>query len=137
MPAGSGLRRVITFQNRSSIDITFLLPAELAQKLIDFSQFALDQIVIVIAPGIPRDSACSGTGVACLGGSLKIIHRKHNDRACASQNLLRITAFFFSALHVTHFAVSTFIQPISEFICVWRGAAGRDAAGVKTNSASK
>jgi hypothetical protein len=50
---------------------------------------------------------------------------------------LWITAFFFPTLHVTHFTVSAFRQPISKFVCVWRATAGSDAAGVKTNLARK
>ena len=66
MPADAGLRRVIAFQNRPGIDITFLLPAERAKKLVDFIELVCNQVVIVIAPRISRDSACSGRRVACL-----------------------------------------------------------------------
>ena len=59
MPTDAGLRRVIAFQDRPGIDITLLLPAERAKKLVDFIQFVLDQIVIIIAPGIARDLSCS------------------------------------------------------------------------------
>jgi hypothetical protein len=137
MPADAGLRRVIAFQNRPGIDITFLLPAERVKKLVDFIELVCNQVVIVIAPRISRDSACSGWRFACLGLSLEIIQRQNNDRARARQYLLRITAFFFLARHVTHFTVPAFIQPISKFVCVWGGTAVCDAAGVKTNLARK
>ena len=75
VPPNAGLRRVIAFQNWAGIDITFLLSAELAKKLVDLIELALDQIVIVIAAGVARDSACSGRRVDCLGISVKIIER--------------------------------------------------------------
>jgi len=36
MPADTSLRSVVAFQNRASIDITFLLSTEAAKKPVDF-----------------------------------------------------------------------------------------------------
>src|ERR1700745_1505735 len=60
MPADAGLRRVIAFQNWPGIDITFLLPADPAKNLVDLIELGCDQVVIVIAARISRDSPCSG-----------------------------------------------------------------------------
>jgi hypothetical protein len=70
---------MIAFQNWPGIDITFLLSAELAKKRVDLVELALDRIVIVIAPGIARDSANSCRRGACVEVSLKIILRQYND----------------------------------------------------------
>src|SRR5207302_10196740 len=79
MPANAGLRRMIAFQNWPGIDITFLVATELAKKLVDLVKLGLDQIMIVIAPGVARDSACGGRPVACLRVSMEIVQRKYND----------------------------------------------------------
>ena len=72
---------MIAFQNWAGIHITFLLPAKLAKKLVDLVELALDQIVIVVAPRVARDSARGGGHVACLGLSVEVIQRKYNHRA--------------------------------------------------------
>src|SRR6476659_5196216 len=62
VPANASLRRMIPFQHRPGVDITFLLSSKAAKELIDFIQLCLDHIVIVVAPSIPRDlsrSSCS------------------------------------------------------------------------------
>src|SRR6266508_6195579 len=133
MPADPGLGRVIALQNWPSLDITFLASARPAKKLVDFIELACDQVVIVIAPGIARDFACSRRRVAGIPASLEIIQRQNNNRPGAWQNLVRVTALFFTTLHVTHFAMCAFIQPISKFVCVWRGTTACDATGIKTN----
>ncbi len=56
VPADAGLGCVVAFQNRTSIHITFLLSAKVAEKLVDLVELCLDHIVIVIAPRVPRDS---------------------------------------------------------------------------------
>jgi hypothetical protein len=137
MPTDPGLGRVITFQNWPSIDITFLAPAKLAKKLVDLIELTCDQVMIVFAPGIARDFACRCRRVGCFVASLEIIQRQNNNRPGAWQNLVRVAALFFPALHVTHFALSAFMQPISKLICMRRRAAGCDAARVKTNLAHK
>src|SRR5438874_13088792 len=97
MPANAGLGRVIAFQNWPSIDITFLVATGLAKKLIDLIKLACDQLVIVITPGIARDSPslCSRRDRACCAescrgdrrrvgrASLEIIQPQNNDRTRA------------------------------------------------------
>src|SRR5215211_742177 len=59
VPANASLRGMIPFQHRSGVDVTFLVSAKAAKKLVDPVQLCPDYIVIVIAPGVPRDPACS------------------------------------------------------------------------------
>src|SRR6266496_4021361 len=122
MPADPGLGRVVAFQNWPSIDITFLASADLAKKLVDLIELACDQVVIVIAPGIARDFACSRRRVAGIPASLEIIQRQNNNRPGAWQHLVRVTALFFPALHVTHFAMCFVVQPIPKLMCMRRRA---------------
>src|SRR5215469_5127355 len=88
MPANASLRGMITFQHRAGVDITFLLPAKTAKKLIDPVQLCSDYIMIIVAPGVSRDPACSCCSRGPVGRlSLEIIQRENNNRSPARQNL--------------------------------------------------
>ena len=52
VPANASLRGMIPFQYRPGIDITFLLSAKAAKKLVEPNQLCLDDIVIVVAPRV-------------------------------------------------------------------------------------
>src|SRR5215831_17160060 len=60
VPANASLRGMIPFQNRSGVDITFLLSAKALKKRIDPVQLCLDYIVIIVSPSVARDATCSG-----------------------------------------------------------------------------
>ena len=133
MPPGTGLRRVVTLQNRTCVDVTFLLSAEFAKKIVDLVELCLDQIVVIIAPRVARDSAGNrGLGDPSLF-TLEIIQCHDHYRSRAGQNLLRIATFLFAALHIMHFAMRAFAQPLAKFRCMRRFAASRDATQIETN----
>ena len=74
VPANASLRGMIPFQHRPGVDITFLLSAKAAKKLVDPVQLCPDYIVIVVAPGVARDPSCSSCSRGPVGRvSLKII----------------------------------------------------------------
>src|SRR6478672_7092173 len=74
VPANASLRGMIPFQYRPGIDITFLLSAKTAKKLVEPNQLCLDDIVIVVAPRVPRDSSRSSCSCSPVGRiALKII----------------------------------------------------------------
>src|SRR5207253_5142767 len=110
---------MIALQNRACVHVTFLSAAESAKEIVDLVQLRRDHIMVIVAPGVARDSSgCSlyNRGPACHAEalrrrvchiSLKVIQRHDDDRSRAWQNLLWITAFFFAALHVTHFSRRT------------------------------
>src|SRR5947207_10944683 len=60
VPADPRPRRMIAFQNRPGIDVTFLLATKLGQKLVELVQFPGDDVMIIISPRISRNSSCSG-----------------------------------------------------------------------------
>src|SRR3954469_2664076 len=81
MPTDAGLRCVVSLQNRTCIDVKFLSSAELPEKAVDIVELRCDHIVVIIAPGVPRDLArfrCSCGAVRRV--SLKIIQRQDDDR---------------------------------------------------------
>src|SRR4029453_3294751 len=59
VPANASLRGMIPFQYRPGVDITFLLSAKTAKKLVDPVQFCPDYIMIIVSPGVARDPACN------------------------------------------------------------------------------
>src|SRR4030095_4898337 len=76
VPTNSSRRGVIAFQNRPGLYRTLLFAAKVAQEIVDLVQLRLDQLVIVIAPCITRDSSCSGP--ECFRGrlfTLKVMQR--------------------------------------------------------------
>ena len=74
VPANASLRGMIPFQHRPGVDITFLLSAKTAKKLVDPIQLCLDYIMIVLAPRVARDPSCSSCSRGPVGRvSLKII----------------------------------------------------------------
>ena len=74
VPANASLRGMIPFQHRPGVDITFLLSAKAAKKLVDPVQLCPDYIVIVVSPGVARDLSCSSCSRGPVGRvSLKII----------------------------------------------------------------
>src|SRR5947209_14156586 len=83
VPADSGLSRVIAFQDRASIDVTFLLSTETTKKIIHLVQLLSDYIVVIITPSVSSDAStlsifCSGppkADVACWHVTLEIIQR--------------------------------------------------------------
>src|SRR6059058_1355276 len=102
MPPGTGLRRVVTLQNRTCVDVTFLLSAEFAKKIVDLVKLCLDQIVVIIAPRVARDSAGSrGLGHPSVF-TLEIVHCHGPERPSAGQNLRRTATCLFAALHIMH-----------------------------------
>src|SRR5712672_2690186 len=84
VPANASLRRIVPFQHRPGVDITFLLSTKTAKKLVKPVQLCPNYIVIVLAPGVPRDPSCRH---AFIGRpSLKIIQRQDNNRLRTGQN---------------------------------------------------
>src|SRR4029077_7769456 len=82
VPANTSLRRMIPFQHRPGVDITFLLSAKVAKKLVDPVQPCPGYIMIIVSPGVARNPSCS----SCICGpvvriSLKIIQRQDNNRS--------------------------------------------------------
>src|SRR6266576_855113 len=59
VPANASLRGMIPFQQRAGVHITFLLSTKAAKELVDPVQLCPDYIVIVLAPRVSRDPACS------------------------------------------------------------------------------
>src|SRR5882762_534611 len=138
VPANASLRRIIPFQHGPGVDITFLLSAKTAKKLVKPVQLCPNYIVIVLAPGVPRDPSCSSCSRGPVGRvSLKIIQRQDNNRLRTGQNTLRIATFFLTALHVIHFAVRAVAQPFTKVICVRRRVARGYATRIKANLSRK
>jgi hypothetical protein len=74
VPANAGLRGMISFQHRPGVDVTFLLSADAAKKLVDPVELRLDDIMIVLTPGIACDSSHSFCSRGLVGRvPLKII----------------------------------------------------------------
>src|SRR5262249_20674266 len=63
--------------------------------------------------------------------------RQSNDRLRIWQNLVRIAAFLLAALHVIHFAVRAFAQPLTKVICVCGRIARGNATGIKPDLSRK
>src|SRR6516225_1610245 len=104
MPADTSLRCVIAFQDRPGVHVTFLLPAEVAEKRVDLVEFAFDNSVVIVTPRISRNFSLSSLRRLNLF-TLKIVQRQYDDRSRPRQNFLRIATLLFAALHVVHFAV--------------------------------
>src|SRR5580765_2579854 len=125
VPANASLRRMIAFQHWPGVDITFLLSAKTAKKLVDPVQLCPDYIMIIVSPGVARDPSCSSHSRGPVRRvSLKIIQRQDNNRSRTGQNDLRIATFFLAALHVIHFAVRAVAEPFTKVICVRRHVTG-------------
>ena len=139
MPADPGSGCVITFQNWSGIDVTFLSSAESTKEIVDLVQVYRHHVVVIIAPRVPRDSTgCSLRSRGSVGHiSLKVIQRYDDNRSRAWQNLLWITPFFLAALHVTHFSRRTLAQPILKLSDMGRGSASGNTARIKSQIARK
>jgi hypothetical protein len=60
VPANASLCRMISFQHRAGVDVTFLLSAKTEKKLVDFVELCRDYVMIIIAPCVPRNATCSG-----------------------------------------------------------------------------
>src|SRR6476660_6695748 len=135
VPANACLRGMIAFQHRPGVDVTFLLSTKAAKELVDPIQLCLDYIVIVLAPGVPRDLSFRRASI--WRPSLKIIQRQDNNRARAGQNALWIATFFLAALHVIHFAVCAVAEPFTKVICMRRQVTGGYATRIKPNLSRK
>src|SRR4030095_8776032 len=59
VPTNAGLSGMIPFQHRPGVDVTFLLSAKAAKKLVDFVKLCRDYVVIIVAPRVPCNSTCS------------------------------------------------------------------------------
>jgi len=132
VPADARLSSVITLQNRTGVSIRFLYAAKSTKEIVDFVYLRLHKLVIIIAPRVTRDSAGSSITLRFGVFPLPIIKRQNNDRPRACQNLLRVTAFFFAALHVIHFSSRTFPQPVAKLVCMARDSAIGDTAGIES-----
>src|SRR4030095_10188074 len=126
---------MIPFQHRPGVDITFLLSTKAAKELVDLVQLVCNYVVIILAPGVPRNSPCSRAPVR--RSPLKIIQRQNNNRPRARQNVSRIATFFLAALHVIHFAMRAVAQPFAKVICVRGRMAGGYATGIKSDLSRK
>src|SRR4029077_4602754 len=135
VPANASLRRMIPFQHRPGIDITFLLSAKTAKKLVKPVQLCPDYIVIVVAPRVSRDPSYRHGPAGRV--PLKIVQPQDDDRSRAGQNLLRIAPFFLAALHVIHFAVRAVAQPFTKVNCVRRRVARGYATRIKPDLSRK
>ena len=66
VPSQAGLRGMIPFQDWPRIDITFLLSATVAKKLVNPVEFYSDYIVVIISPSVSRDPSA----LFCSRGSV-------------------------------------------------------------------
>ena len=57
VPARPGFRREITFHDRTGIDVITLPPAVGLQEGVERAEFFLNQVVVVVAPGVAGESA--------------------------------------------------------------------------------
>src|SRR6476659_9006046 len=77
VPANASQRRMIPFQHRPGVDITFLLSAKTAKKLVKPVQLCPDYMMIIVSPGVARDPSCSSCSRGPVGRvSLEIIQRQ-------------------------------------------------------------
>ena len=127
MPTHTSLCGVIAFQDRPGIHVTFLPSAKFAKELVDFVEFAFDNLVVIVAPRVPRDLSLGGDLRRLNLFTLKIIQRQYNDRSRTEQNFLWIATLFLAALHVIHFAARALAQPFAKFSCMGRRRALRYA----------
>ena len=85
VPTDAGLCGIIPFQNRPSINVTFLFTSELAKEIVDLVEFLTNHLVVIIAPRIAGDSPCSGgRGM----GILPIVHRLEADATLISLKVI-------------------------------------------------
>src|SRR5205814_4724539 len=62
VPAEARFGGVVAFEDRPSVDITFLGSAEFGEKLAELLEFREHHVVVIVAPGVTRDSS-TGTVV--------------------------------------------------------------------------
>src|SRR5437867_3637764 len=78
VPANASFRSMVPFQHRSGIDITFLLSAKAAKKLVNLAELVCNYVVIILAARVP--SNFSSSHVPMQRPPLEIIQRQNNNR---------------------------------------------------------
>src|SRR5438477_8966504 len=133
MPAYARRSRMIALQHGAAVDIALLRSAVPPQEVIEHGQFLLDQLMIIITPGISRDATDSGARagravawrtrlgryvfgiygrhIRRCSVPLKIIERENNHCFRSRQDPLRIASLFGIAREVIHFTALAAIQP--------------------------
>ena len=110
VPAYTGCRGVVPFEDRARVDVIFLDTAASDEKAVQLLQFPEHQVVVIVSPGIASDPSSRGASQPRLF-PLPVIERHDNYRANAREDLFRIASFLLTPAHPCHLARRSFAQP--------------------------
>ena len=129
VPSEACLGCEVPFEDRSGVDVITLLPAHLLHGPVEICQFFLDDIVVIVIPGIAGD-AVSRVGFLWAG---VVVEGQADDCPGTGQDLAWVSPALrvaFEPLHVPRLAPG---HPGQEFVGVPGPSSGRHPAVVKAD----
>ncbi len=113
-PSDSGPDRPRLVHDRRGIDadLRFDVVGERCNKRLKFAEFLPHHVVVIVAPCVARDLACSR--LASMRMRREIVERDDDDGPCRRKKNGRIGAFLGLAFKPSHLAVKSAREPLFE-----------------------
>ena len=132
VPAEPGGTRPVALQHGAGVHVEFLDTAQFGDGIGEITEFGVHHVVVVVAPGIPRNAAASAFILARRRRGAIVIQSHRHHGAHAGQDLARVHAARRILRHVGHVAVFTRSNPFLIGLCVrCRSGYGGNAAIVE------
>lgn len=127
IPSQSGLRCHVSFKNRTGVHVVTLGAAKLPHCKVEISELFLDDVVVVLIPGIAGDLI----GWIRVGRSRVVVEGKADNSLRAGKNVAGVGSALGIALKPFHVTGLTFRRPAQKLIGMPRPAGRRNPAIVK------
>ena len=114
VPTEAGIAGEVAFQHRAGIDIEALGAAEGLQFSVEVPEAFLNEIVVILVPGIARDAVAAGAAFGKRTTARIVVQSQADDGFATWQHLARVAAALRSSLQPAHFAMLALRDPIPE-----------------------
>lgn len=127
VPAEAGFGGEVAFEDGAGVGVVALGAAHVLEGGVEVAEFVLDDVVVVIVPGVAGDAVVGG-GVFLAG---KVVEGEGDDGLGAGEDFARVAAAFevsFEPFHVAGFAV---LDPLEVVVGVGRAGGSSDPAVIE------
>ena len=130
VPAEAGGGSPVAFEDGAGIGVEFLGAAAVFEVGAEVAEFAVEEGVVVVAPGVAGDGAGGGLGGRGMGVGLPVVEGEGDDGAGPGEDLAGVAAALGLAGHPLHGAVAAVVEPGLEGVGVGSGALEEGDAAV-------
>lgn len=90
IPAEAGVGGEIAFEHRAGIDVVTLGAADFLELCVELGKAFLDEVVVVVVPGVAGDSVVGGMGFWEWGTASVVVDGEGDDGSAAGKDFARV-----------------------------------------------